>query len=615
MSTKMEQLWGREVFVTRLRWFVLGWLFIWLFIPNSANIPKLPALIFLLIGVAYNVVVTYAVKTRYRPSLSALTVTVDSLLVTLAVFITGGIESELWPLFFLIGISSSMVINVALGAELLIFNAVLYFAATLSSASNPYYIGLFAGRVMALGFAIFLVCFLSGIERKIRKKAEAVAAENASLFERVSRFNEELEKKVDEATSDVKRRYKQMEIVYKIGSELTSDIELDAVLGSIIKGVQEGLGYDRVGIFEVLEDERAIKGRLGVDRWGKPENIEKQVYSLDEEGNSLADVAGGRLEVFFTEDAQADLSDIQKKYIEPGVKQNAVVPMKARDKVIGMIAVDNLLSKKPIDKEGLHLLMTFAGQAATAISNARMMGKERAHGVKIRKIEEFRQDFLSKMSHEVRTPLASIKESLSLVLDGITGPVTEEQIKFLRIAEHNLARVVKLVDDLFEMVKSEFKKVNLEIALISLRNVADDVIYEITPQAQKKGISLDNQMSGAMEHVHADKAKIHAVMSNLIRNAIRYTPEKGHIGISSSENEEEVRIEVKDDGIGVAMQDQLKIFEKYYKVDSKVHDLESGAGLGLAISKEIVEAHGGKIWVESQGPNTGSKFIFTLPKG
>ncbi|MEK7375578.1 MAG: hypothetical protein AABZ57_00220, partial [Candidatus Margulisiibacteriota bacterium] len=295
METKMEQLWGREIFVARLRWFVLGWLFIWLFIPSSADLPKLPALFFLLAGVVYNITVTYAVKTRYRASLSALTVTVDSLLVTLAVYITGGIESELWPLFFLIGISSSMVINAALGAELWIFTAVLYFAATLSSASNPYYPGLFTGRVMALGFAIFLACFLSGIERKIRKKAEAVAAENASLFERVSRFNEELETRIDEATSDVKRRYKQMEIVYKIGSELTSDVELDTVLGSIIKGVQEGLGYDRVGIFEVFDEDRTIKGRLGVDRWGKPENIENQVYSLDEDRNSLSDVATGKV--------------------------------------------------------------------------------------------------------------------------------------------------------------------------------------------------------------------------------------------------------------------------------------------------------------------------------
>ncbi|MEK7376543.1 MAG: GAF domain-containing sensor histidine kinase, partial [Candidatus Margulisiibacteriota bacterium] len=304
-----------------------------------------------------------------------------------------------------------------------------------------------------------------------------------------------------------------------------------------------------------------------------------------------------------------------KKFLEEGVKQNAVVPMKARGRVIGMLAVDNLLSKKPIDKEGLHLLMTFAGQAATAVSNARMMGEERAHGVKIKKIEELRRDFLSRMSHEVRTPLASIKESLSLILEGITGPVSAGQTKFLLIAEQNLARVVKLIDELFEMVKSEFNKVSMEIALVSPVSIVDDVIYEISPQAQKKGISVENGVSGLLAHVHADKAKIHTVISNLIRNAIRYTPENGHINISSSENEEEVGIEVKDDGIGIEMDDREKIFEKYYKVDSKVHDLESGAGLGLAIAKEIVEAHGGRIMVESRGLGRGSNFIFTLPKG
>ena len=573
------------------------------------------AAIALVLGAVYNLVVVLALKARYRTSLSALTLTVDSLLITLAVFVTGGMNSELWPLFFLIAVSSSMIVNVTLGAELLIFISGLYFVGTIASAQDASYLPVFAGRMVAVGFVLLLSCYLSNLERKARDRAEAVACENQRLLERVKKFNEELEVKVDQATAEVKRRYKQMEIVYKIGSELTSDIELDKVLGSIIRGVQEGLGYDRVGIFEVEEEETKIRGRLGVDRWGKPENIEHQVYDISEEGNSLARVARGDIEVFFTEDAHQDLTEIQKQYLEEGVKQNAVVPMRAKGNIIGMIAVDNLISKRPIDREEIHLLMTFAAQAAVALSNARMMGKERAAMAEIKKMEEARQDFLSKMSHEVRTPLASIKESVGLILDGIMGPVAAGQEKFLRIAEQNLVRMVVLIDELFSAVRSDINRVRLEMTLASVSQIAGDVLFELAPQAQKKEISLINEMPPSVSSVHADKAKVHAVILNLVRNAIKYTQSGGSVRVLSYEDEKDVFVEVCDNGIGISAEDQNKVFDKYFKVDKSTSDLGSGAGLGLAIAKELVEAHGGRIKVESAGPGQGSSFIFSLPKG
>ncbi len=615
MNTSFEQLRLREIYLSRLRWLVLGWLFVWIFLPHGAEFSLPFAAIALVLGAVYNLVVVLALKARYRTSLSALTLTVDSLLITLAVFVTGGMNSELWPLFFLIAVSSSMIVNVTLGAELLIFIAALYFVGTIASAQDASYLPVFAGRMIAVGFVLLLACFLSNLERKARERAEAVARENESLLERVKKFNEELETKVEESTAEVKRRYKQMEIVYKIGSELTSDIELDKVLGSIIKGVQEGLGYDRVGIFEVEEEEEKIRGRLGVDRWGKPENIEHQVYQLNEDGNSLAMVARGEREFFFTENAQADLTDIQKKYLEKEVGQNAVVPMRSKGKVIGMIAVDNLISRRPIDREEINLLMTFAGQAAVAISNARIMGKERASLVELRRMEEARQDFLSKMSHEVRTPLASIKESVGLILDGVMGPVAAGQEKFLKIAEQNLVRMVALIDELFSAVRSDSSRIRLEMTLLSVSQIAGDVLFELAPQAQKKNITLLNEMPPSVSSVHADKAKVHAVILNLVRNAIKYTQDGGAVRVLSYEDEKDVFVEVCDNGIGISAEDQKKVFEKYYKVDNSANNLEAGAGLGLAISKELVEAHGGRIKVESAGPGQGSSFIFSLPKG
>ncbi|MFA5104617.1 MAG: ATP-binding protein [Candidatus Margulisiibacteriota bacterium] len=616
-ETAIERLYVRENFLWKIRWAVLIWLSILFFLPKSFGLSFFAGAILLAGGIAYNAVITFAAKLRYKTSLSVVTFLTDSALITCAVFFSGGINSELWPLYFLLVISSSMIIDLKSEFALLSYVGILFLAATVSTAGTPFYIYTFLGRIFMLGAATFAVNFLSSLERDLREMTERTAMENASLYERVNRLNEELQSKMNDGSSELKRKYAQLEILYNTHKLISSDIELEKILSYIIKGVQEGLGFDRVGIFEIDEQHNIIKGRLGIDKWGKQENIENQIYSMDENDNNFARIAKGKLDYFFTEDADGALPPSQKKYMVPGVGQNMVVPMKARGAIIGMIAVDNLISKKPINEESRRLLTTFADQAATAMHNARMYGIERETAIRLKKLEEVKNDFLSKMSHELKTPLTSIKESIKIILKRIVGEVTPNQEKFLTIAKNNSERLALLISELFDAVNTQEKAPDLELSPIDPGKLIDEVLFNIRPQADDKSISLNKLIQGSLSEVtvRGDYNKLYRALLNLVENSIKYCGPAGEIIVTAADKGPEISISVEDNGIGIEGSQIEKIFDKFYQAHDPLTKYQTGVGLGLSIAKEIVEAHGGHITAQSEGHGKGSKFSFTLPKG
>ncbi len=590
------------------------WLFIWVFLPHSVDINLGLALTLLAAGFVYNLAVTIASSVRYKMALSALTFTVDSLAITVAVFLSGGIGSELWPLYFILVMSASMTVDFSSEVMLFLYITFLYLLSTLADITSVAYFPLFLNRLFLLAITASVTHYFSSCERNMRKKAETMSTENVSLYERINKFSTELEERLNKETADLKEEYKKLEMLYKISSEVSSDIELDKILESTIRGVREGLGFDRVGIFELDEDKGIIRGRLGVDKWGKPENIENQIYSTNPDDNNFAKIAAGRIDLFFTDNADSALPDSQRKYMITGVGQNAVVPMKAHGKVIGMIAVDNFITKRTITQDNINWLKTFANEAAAALNNAKMFGRERETAVRLRRLEELKSLFLSKMSHELKTPLASIKESVSILISKATGELLPAQLKFLNIAKNNTERLVLLIDELLDTAKMESRQLRLEIAPVSIAKIVDEVIYEIKPQADKKNIELISRVLPGNCMVKADKEKIFRVVSNLVKNSLKYTNEGGKVEISCQTRGSELLVEIADTGIGIDAKDLENIFEKFFQVNSPMVKESSGVGLGLSISKEIVEAHGGRIWAQSDGPEKGSTFIFSLPK-
>jgi signal transduction histidine kinase/GGDEF domain-containing protein len=232
----------------------------------------------------------------------------------------------------------------------------------------------------------------------------------------------------------------------------------------------------------------------------------------------------------------------------------------------------------------------------------------------LKKIDEMKSEFVSVASHELRTPLAAIKNAVQLMLQGKTGEINENQAKFLSMAERNINRLTNILNSLLDLSRIESGKIELKFEELDLRGSIEFILSSLKPQTDGKSIQFKMEIQEELSPVYGDREKLEQILTNLVGNAIKFTPEGGEISVSAKPFEEEsmVAISVKDSGIGIP-EDQLdKIFEKFHQVENSLRRSTTGTGLGLAITKGLVEAHHGKIWVESE-VGKGSTFTFTLP--
>jgi signal transduction histidine kinase len=225
-----------------------------------------------------------------------------------------------------------------------------------------------------------------------------------------------------------------------------------------------------------------------------------------------------------------------------------------------------------------------------------------------------KSSFVSSVSHELRTPLVAIDKSLSLILSKATGPISENQEQFLNIAERNLKRLTRLIDDLLDLSKLEAGKMEIKPVPTLIEKVVNDAADSLDNWAKTKSIKIEKKIQEALPEINIDSDRVIQVLTNLIGNAIKFTPNGGTITVKVILRKENGTIEVSvtDTGIGIAKENFNKIFDRFYQVGERVSTDISGTGIGLVVVKELVELHGGKIWVESE-KGQGATFTFTLP--
>jgi two-component system phosphate regulon sensor histidine kinase PhoR len=231
---------------------------------------------------------------------------------------------------------------------------------------------------------------------------------------------------------------------------------------------------------------------------------------------------------------------------------------------------------------------------------------------RLKRLEKIRQDFVANVSHELRTPLTTIKGYAETLLEGALKEEVASQ--FVQVIKRHSDRLEKIVEDLLILSKIESKEFQLKKESLPVSDLIGDVLDFIREPLNKKKISVSVDEIPPTLLVYGDRQYLEQVFVNILDNAIKYGHERGRIVISATERDQrEVEISVKDDGIGIPKEDLLRVFERFYRVDKgRSHEL-GGTGLGLSIVKHIVQAHGGRVWAESQ-LGTGSTFTFTLPK-
>jgi histidine kinase len=228
---------------------------------------------------------------------------------------------------------------------------------------------------------------------------------------------------------------------------------------------------------------------------------------------------------------------------------------------------------------------------------------------KLEKVESMRRQLIGDVSHELRTPLTAIKGSMEGLMDGVLPENDETYMGIYREAD----RLQRLVNDLQELSRVEAGAYELDLHPLDVLVVISAVVKRLELQFKEKGVLLEVDVPDDLPSIQADEDRIGQVLLNLVGNALQFTPSGGSVVVSAAQRNKEIKISVSDTGIGISPEDIENIFTRFYRVDKSRSRAGGGSGIGLTISKYLVEAHGGRIWVESAGLDRGSTFTFSLP--
>ena len=229
-----------------------------------------------------------------------------------------------------------------------------------------------------------------------------------------------------------------------------------------------------------------------------------------------------------------------------------------------------------------------------------------------KELERMKSNFLSVISHELKTPLHSIKGFVDIILMGKTGPINEVQRDFLSTVKDQTAQLQRLINDLLEFSRLESGQIKLQPEMMAVSSLVDEVMEKLRPLAEQGGLTLVNELPADFPAIEADPVRMEQVFSNLIDNAIKFTPAGGTITVAGEVIADGVRLYFKDTGIGIPLEERERIFDRFYQIEGGPTRPYRGTGLGLTICKHIVERHHGHIWVEGE-PGQGAIFVVELP--
>jgi signal transduction histidine kinase len=232
--------------------------------------------------------------------------------------------------------------------------------------------------------------------------------------------------------------------------------------------------------------------------------------------------------------------------------------------------------------------------------------------VRLEELSQLKSHFLANMSHELRTPLNSILGFSEVLQDKMFGALNEKQEQYVNYVMESGQHLLSLINDILDLSKIEAGKIEIELAELRIGDLLKDSLTMVKEMALKHGIELGLKLEDEIPEIFADERKVKQIVFNLLSNAVKFTPDGGRVGIEAVKEQEDIRVTVWDTGIGIKEEDKGKLFKEFQQLDSGANKRYQGTGLGLALSKRLVEMHGGRIWVESE-PGKGSRFSFTLP--
>ena len=436
--------------------------------------------------------------------------------------------------------------------------------------------------------------YRAGVERE--RQAELSKA-NAALRE----FEILLEKRVADRTRD-------LEVAADVSKQVTTILDLHELLASLVERTRAAFDLYHVSVFLYDPETNSLNYEAGTGEAGKNlKSAGKKFHLNDTRG--LVPLAGRKLQSVLVNDVTAEPNHLLNPDL-PDTKAELVLPMRVGNRLIGVLDLQSTKAGR-FTNDDLKVLTSLAEQLAVAVQNARFYGEQVEIAEKLRAVDTMKSQFLASMSYELRTPLNAVLNFTEFVGLGLMGPVNDKQKDALNKALDSGKHLLALINDVLDMTKIEAGMLKLFVeGDIDLQQELETAITATQPLLKDKPVAFVQDVDDTLPLIVGDRRRIRQVLLNLLSNAAKFT-EEGSVTLSVKKNNDMVLFAVSDTGPGIALEDQTLIFEPFKQTETGIQHA-SGTGLGLPISKRLVEAHGGRLWVESQ-VGEGAAFYFTLP--
>ncbi|HTO92576.1 MAG TPA: ATP-binding protein [Candidatus Sulfotelmatobacter sp.] len=429
--------------------------------------------------------------------------------------------------------------------------------------------------------------------RRLRETNRRLVAELRAKNEILQQHEQVLRERVRVATW-------QMTRLYEVGKEISANLELAPRLGVICAKASELSDAQACAVYLRHEESEPffLSGLQGVESSEDGSGLPSQL-------NAESLLQAWKQEPAARRWSNGDASPIPELPLGSGKRFDAmlVVPMITSAKLAGLLV---LLGKPGGFTEGDESFLTlYAAQAAIAIRNSQLYEHTKS-------LDRLKSEFVAVVSHEIRTPLTSVKGALELLSDDRYFQNSEQQTKLLTIAHANAERLLLLINDILDFSKLENASLPMTIEPNRLEPILQQAVHNLRTMVEERNIAIDMQLAPDLPDLMLDPGRVGQVLTNLLSNAMKFSPPDGRIIVTAERWQGQIRVGVRDFGEGIAAPDLPKLFRKFSQIDSGSTRKVGGTGLGLVICKGIVEQHGGTIWVESTR-GEGSTFYFTLP--
>ena len=416
-------------------------------------------------------------------------------------------------------------------------------------------------------------------------------------------------KKSEEA---IQRRNEYLAVSAEIGKLVTSILDLNTIFARTVNLITERFNVYHAAIFIV--EETGFNAILKEATGAAGAEMKKHEHSLQLNNKSIVGTVASTGQVIVVNNvAEAPLHAFNP--LLPETQAEAAIPLRIGSRIIGVIDIQ-AKEINSFNEDEVSIFQTLADQVAVAIDNARSFELSQQAVMEMREADRLKSQFLANMSHELRTPLNSIIGFSRVILKGIDGPVTELMQQDLTAIYNSGQHLLGLINDILDSAKIEAGKMELAFDEVNIQDLTHSVLSTMSGLIKDKPIEMRQFIEEDTPTVRADAIRIRQVMINLLSNAAKFT-EEGFITVRVEpfrieDGRKQVKISVSDTGPGISQQDQEKLFQAFSQVDASPTRKSGGTGLGLSICKQLINMHGGQIWVNSK-EGEGSTFHFTLP--